>query len=479
MGETALKLMNSVLIYHGMDRTFPGISRRLAKEMKTTRKSNIDNPNKLKPQIILFVLTILLFILIVSSHFYPDQVNIIKTQEKANTTQGTSILIHKMPSVTPEEVNSLQSPITPTEFFTPSASFLDDGVYPNIGILIRYLEETEIHIVSSSGKLVNKISLSDNKLQIHRFFPSKQPCNLMMWVSGESEDQIVRYNISKKQFEKVFTKPTIDGLWLTNLKISPDEKWISYSKWSGYQSYDSAETQDLEVVALDENKKPLQLTRRGGDWKSGGEWSSTENRIAFSDNDKNDVSQLYVWDIDHKNMQQYTDFTDKKSRIGSLSWSPKGNKIAFYLIRNFGSDTEQKEIWVVDLQERKSTRMNLPVEMYKIGYPIIWDDYENRIVLFFENSENKGGLSWLDSKTGQVIHSMKIDEKKANEYQLNTITFPVPITKDTGIMGFLSKNKLYFYDAKKQEITPAEYSSPWQGLIQQVSPLKFDSRDCK
>ena len=123
-------------------------------------------------------------------------------------------------------------------------------------------------------------------------------------------------NLSGEILQQVSTGDYISPI------LSPTGEWLVGVVWSGEQYYNSAEFQDLEVIAIDGTQEPIRLTERGGASGFEAAWSPDGTSLAYSDYDEEGIAQPYRSTPDGSDKRRLTQFTTQGLKIGVIKWSP-------------------------------------------------------------------------------------------------------------------------------------------------------------
>ena len=166
-------------------------------------------------------------------------------------------------------------------------------------------------------------------------------CGLNVFLATSSGVELVSTNLKDNESREVFSGgERSDGGYTTWPVLSPDQKWVAYTVLSGQQEYIGAEFQNIEIVAVENQTRPIVLTKSGGAWKAA--WSPDGQDLAYSDYDASGVTQLYRSKPDGSERVPLTHFTVGGIRIGPARWSPLGDKIVFAVYE----DTGPGSVWI-------------------------------------------------------------------------------------------------------------------------------------
>lgn len=389
-----------------------------------------------------------------------------------NETRGPQL-------VTPEAVQDKPSEakISFTASNEPIENLQGRDLFPNIGMLS--LTKNEILILDPNGKVVFQFAPNNPNDSLIDFVESPQECKLVLTVHTGSEIQLIDISIASEE-TAIVAAPHNDEPntnWWTWPKLSPSGKYVSYLIWSGNINFDSAQYEDIEIVEMGGNARQ-RITHNGGAWKSNGVWSPSEDKIAFSDFDSLGISQLFVYSVPLKERQLVTDFANSTNRVSYISWSPQGTRIIFISENEYGQNTQNSDLWLIDLLHNQSTRLRLPDPPYTIGENIYWDKEGKRLLLNMARGENEY-LYWLNLEKVAAYHILQTTDIENTNQNIEVFSHLFPFSDDNSVVGFVSNNKIYRYDLATGKITPINIESlgsDWS--IDKIKPLKNEFSKC-
>lgn len=392
----------------------------------------------------------------------PPQPTIIPTQKVAVTA-------------TKQATSTSSSEVLPEEMLK------DRDVYPTLALLFSTPNETrELYFYTPEGKLIRKIGFDEYPWAVMDIQEVNEACTLLLEVRTGEDIRLIRYDVKSGNTQEIFkNQGRVNDTWKTWPKSSLDQKYLSYVVWSGGFFYDSAAFQDVEVISTQSGRKPIRLTRHGGAWKSGGEWSPVGNQIAYSDYDENGYQQLMVTNMEDQKKYVLTDFKDQKIRIGQIAWSPSGNRINFVVIYNYrikdGGQTA--ELWSINLKDRALTQFVLPPDIYSI-FPISWSVDGRKAIIAFGYNKGGSGLAWLDMDQQKARQSLDMTDQASST--LYNLTFPFSVSLDNDIIGFESTGDIYFLDPSTRKPVKVDgMDIPAAGTLIKVNSLAKSMAQCE
>ncbi|RKY87028.1 hypothetical protein DRQ09_05150 [candidate division KSB1 bacterium] len=227
---------------------------------------------------------------------------------------------------------------------------------------------------------------------------------------------------------------TVDDLLemvsVSNAKISPDGKWIVYSRttidWDK-----NKRISHLWMVSTD-GKEKFQFTNKAGD--SSPEWSPDGRKIAFL---RTADKKRQIWII-RAFGGEAVKLTNHKSSISSFAWSHDGKRIFFVASDIKSKEQEKKEksgddviyvsegpngqtrgnwsnIWVFDLETRKEKQITKEKMVVRGSISISPDDSRILFVSRPDNGRNTGNLAeikMVDVESGKIT---QITDNRAPE----------------------------------------------------------------
>ena len=123
---------------------------------------------------------------------------------------------------------------------------------------------------------------------------------------------------------------------VSNPEISSDNKLVLFSKRFIDKQNDEFES---EIWIMDSNGEDKRFFLEGSNPK----WSSDNSEVAFIKADENDVSQIFIKDLES---QTETQITNVDKGVKDFAWSPDDKKIAFSVFNEYESD------WKIDIPGR-------------------------------------------------------------------------------------------------------------------------------
>ena len=143
---------------------------------------------------------------------------------------------------------------------------------------------------------------------------------ISLWTNAKSLDPISYWDIQS----------------VSNPEISSDNKLVLFSKRFIDKQNDEFES---EVWIMDSNGEDKRFFLEGSNPK----WSADNSEVAFIKADENDVSQIFIKDLES---QTETQITNVDKDVKDFAWSPDDKKIAFSVFNEYESD------WKIDIPGR-------------------------------------------------------------------------------------------------------------------------------
>ena len=143
---------------------------------------------------------------------------------------------------------------------------------------------------------------------------------ISLWTNAKSLDPISYWDIQS----------------VSNPEISSDNKLVLFSKRFIDKQNDEFES---EVWIMDSNGEDKRFFLEGSNPK----WSADNSEVAFIKADENDVSQIFIKDLES---QTETQITNVDKGVKDFAWSPDDKKIAFSVFNEYESD------WKIDIPGR-------------------------------------------------------------------------------------------------------------------------------
>lgn len=138
---------------------------------------------------------------------------------------------------------------------------------------------------------------------------------------------------------------------------SPDGSQIAFIS-------DMSGEEEIYLVAQDGSKQPEQITKGGKAMRYAPEWSADGKRLAFSDKD----GRLYVLTLDDRKLSEIAN--SNRGQILDYTWSPRGNHLAFSMNEANGFSS----IYIWSANDQKLRRVT--DELFNESNPV-WDPQGN------------------------------------------------------------------------------------------------------
>lgn len=400
------------------------------------------------------------------SHMTPAQVPISTTAPHSPTVTIV------MPTVTKPEQSRIDTEITPkpttTEELPPTPNPKMLEFYSSH--VLAYATPQRIVIINLQGEVVNEIELDKYNISPFRLDWNEIRCQLIAWVTTGEEIKLIGMDLNDNVMDVIHTIEREKNE--TAPELSPGANYVSVVIWSGEMFRDSAEYQDIAVYPVNE-PNPILLSKHGGVWKYGGEWSPAGERIAYTDYDDNGILQLYVSSNENLSHQtQLTHFEDTDLKPGPVSWSPDNDKIALVTYHEDGD----LDFWILDLNGHKPVQIALPDSIYGIYDRIYWSSGVDTVVIEAESLDERAGLYWINIDQAKISHVL--DEYKAvsKNSLIDSINLLFPISTDASVVGFVDGGvNLYKYNTQNG-IIEHYFDIPADAFLQDIIPMSLDDQ---
>jgi Tol biopolymer transport system component len=275
-------------------------------------------------------------------------------------------------------------------------------------------------------------------------------CGLNVTLMTSSGVELVSTDLQNNTLSKVYGggKRT-DGSYATWPILSPNKKWVAYTVLSGQQQYIGAEFQNIEVIAVGNQDRPLVLTKHGGAWKAA--WSPSGEYLTYSDYDAAGVAQLYRSRPSGSERVQLTHFKVDGMTIGPARWSPQNDKI---IIATYESDGTGS-VWIIFADGSKQVKVKAEGTILKTDD--FWWSEDGQLVAFYAPKNSKQGTQydavyWINAANGTVKHALQ-----SSALPGGYISQPFPIG-GLKVIGFVRHDGFLYYDLASDTLSKKEYS---------------------
>ena len=173
-----------------------------------------------------------------------------------------------------------------------------------------------------------------------------------------------------QQTKPIAVDDVLDIVGASNPEISPNGKWIIYSR-SDLKWKDNKRESSLWMVSTD-GTQHFRLTSHEGD--SAAAWSADSNTIAFLSGRGGEAAGRQIWLIRTAGGEAWK-LTEHKDGISAFEWSPDGKSIVFTAADPKGEEVKGEDaiavdegpngqgkgrwsnIWTIDLAEKKEKQI--------------------------------------------------------------------------------------------------------------------------
>lgn len=201
-------------------------------------------------------------------------------------------------------------------------------------------------------------------------------------------------NISSRTIK--FTKPKNTS----HLIPSPDANWFAYrvTPTTSGQSLDDSPQQDLEIFNVNAPENIVRITKNSGAWPSRFLWSKDGEHIIFTDFDQNNISQIYLFNVNDSTRINLTNFGQEMlgKLIIQITWSADFSRIVFSLASTQQDQGEltwfDEEIGVISISKGEVHWLDLNTDDRKV-YKIWWEDAG---ILIISKLSKNIELTWMD-----------------------------------------------------------------------------------
>ncbi|HEY3313323.1 MAG TPA: hypothetical protein VGK00_16905 [Anaerolineales bacterium] len=375
--------------------------------------------------------------------------------------------------------------VSPTTLSAQSESTPDfpnwvdsDSQYGTI-VLVDSGEEQKILVFGSNGQF-HKISPVANQTYTSWLVEQvSDTCDLITLVKTNNGQKIISIGQNGEIKQEIFSlENNQSGILKTIPMLSQTGRYIAYVVFTGELYYDSAQHQDIELVALDNINHPVRITSHGGAWKEGGAWSLDGTKIAYTDYDEEGVLQAYITQVvGEMTTKKITQFTDSREKAGSISWSPVGDRIALIT-----EDSEQnKDVWILSTQDDPVYKLKLPDGKISIVDSIFWSEDGSRLLLYIGDYSNMDGLYWFDVKNNGLLQTLTSKKAAQINPEADSFAYIFPFTTDLSrIIFYNSRGQWYLYDVAQHTINNVPWLSnrSWGSFVE-VSLFPKNTPKCE
>lgn len=343
------------------------------------------------------------------------------------------------------------------------------GLNPSQGITITPTKSTNfadmVYFRTNERSEEYKIFVIDSDLNTVNSYPdlysdlflSSVDCNLLSVFVDSGIIEITSLSPDGELVETRtihYVQDSIEELY--QVTISPLQDWVSFKQVShDYQMfYDTAKTQNIKLVKIDENassQNPITLTERGGATESEAMWSPDGRFIAFTDYDKNDLMQVFIYSPSTSNKSQITRFSQKHI-VSRIKWSPDSTMIALAI-----NDTETGDFLGLPISgyielfhlPDFTSEIILPEKADQTKLQFWWSE-ENQLLILAGSLLSSGiDIFWYNTATNLI--ERKLESDFFNPKYLN---YAYPLTNDLKKIGIVV-NPVLIYDYENNTFFPS------------------------
>ena len=261
---------------------------------------------------------------------------------------------------------------------------------------------------------------------------------------------------------------------ISDVRISPDGKWVCYALTSVDSAKDRRNT-NLWMVSWD-GKETMQLTY-GTNGASSPKWSPDGKYLSFSSSREGKKSQIWVMD---RRGGEARKLTDLKSGSGDYVWSPDGTKLALTIQdQPDTSKTKTAKPIVIDRYQFKADVQGYLLNQRTHLY--LYDIASGKLDTLTSGNYNEGSPVWspdgkqlafVSNRTAEPDRNENSDiwivdaSKNAKPRQLTTWTGPdnsprwSPDGKSIAFLRSTSPDTYVMYDQNILAIVPASGGEP-------------------
>lgn len=175
--------------------------------------------------------------------------------------------------------------------------------------------------------------------------------------------------------------------------------------------------------------------------------------IFSKDSGGNEFSQLYRYDIGNKNITLLTD--GKRSQNGNITWTYKGDQIAYASTKRNGKD---RDFYLMNPQDPSSEK--LIVKNEGGGWSIsAWSSDDSKLIVREGISVNESRIYSVDVNTGEKVRLLPLKDERAT---YSAITYA---NSEKGMYLITNKdseyNRLAYYDFKTEKLVYITEEIEW------------------